>query len=133
MRLSRPLYSHRLAPSALRTIIQVTEAGLLYAAFNIVKDLVVGRFLFGDSVDTLRTLRFAAFMVACSLVGGILYAALTALVTRRDRHIGTRERVLLALTTGALLGALASLSYWRRTPTADPFTHPSLTLLAMVV
>ena len=132
MRLSRPFASHHLAPSPLRSVVQVAEAGLLFALFGIVKELVA-RFLFGSRTAITSAATFGVYVVGGALVGGLLYAILLEVAVRLRRDVATPTRVMLALLSGALSGALLSLRYWRRTPDPREFSHVGFTLLGAVV
>jgi hypothetical protein len=129
MPLSRPFFSHRIASTGLRTIVQSAEAAVLYLLFWLLSK-AVGAFILHDGPFELADeLWFAALLLTCAVAGGALYAGCRALVARRGIDTTLSVRVWLLLLTGALLGALLSIVYWLRPTAPGEFSRPTFTLL----
>ena len=108
---------------------QCAEAAVLLLVFRLFSAAI--RAVVGNEPFRLASeLRFGAFIFACAVVGGALYVAGRVLVARAGIDPSRSVRITLLLLIGALIGGLVSLTYWRRTPAPEEFSHMSLTVLA---
>ena len=132
MHLLRPFFSHRLGPSSgIRTVVQSVEAGVLFFVFRVLSAWT-GQWLFRDPVQWADELRFGVMLLVGAAVGGVIYSMLRTLTPRFGIQPTSGSRVGLVLLSGALLGALGSLVYWRRTPGPGEFSHLGFTALATI-